>query len=51
MNNNLKENAVRPIALIRKNCLFAGSHDAAQNVAMYRSFYAPCYLNQTNPCH
>ncbi len=30
IDNNLIENAIRPIALGRKNYLFAGSHDAAQ---------------------
>ncbi|MBI2794038.1 MAG: IS66 family transposase [Ignavibacteria bacterium] len=49
IDNNLMENAIRPIALGRKNYLFAGSHDAAQNIAMYRSLYATCSLNQVNP--
>ena len=49
IDNNLMENAIRPIALGRKNCLFAGSHEAAQNIAMYRSFFATCHLNHINP--
>jgi len=31
------------------NWLFAGSHDGAQNIAMYRSLFATCYLNGINP--
>src|SRR5690606_6118217 len=34
IDNNLVENAIRPVALGRKNYLFAGSHDAAQRAAM-----------------
>jgi transposase len=34
IDNNLVENAIRPIALGRKNYLFAGSHEAAQRSAM-----------------
>lgn len=33
IDNNLIENSIRPLALGRKNYLFAGSHDAAQNLA------------------
>lgn len=29
IDNNLIENQIRPVALGRKNCLFAGSHKAA----------------------
>lgn len=49
IDNNLMENAIRPIALGRKNWLFAGSHDAAENIAMYRSFFATCVLNNIDP--
>lgn len=51
IDNNLMENAIRPITLGRKNWHFAGSHVAAQNIAMYRSFFATCHLNQVNPYH
>ena len=37
-NNNI-ENAVRPLALGRKNYLFAGSHQSAQHAAMMYSFF------------
>jgi len=47
-NNNI-ENAVRPLALGRKNYLFAGSHQSAQHAAMMYSFFASCKANQVNP--
>jgi len=47
-NNNI-ENAVRPLTLGRKNYLFAGSHNAAQNIAMMYSFFASCKTNDINP--
>lgn len=49
IDNNLIENAIRPLALGRKNYLFAGSHDAAKNIAMYYSFFATCKKNDINP--
>ena len=49
IDNNLIENTIRPIALGRKNYLFAGSHDAAQNAAMIYSFMATCKLNNVDP--
>ena len=49
IDNNLTENAIRPLALGRKNYLFAGSHDAAVNIAMYRSFFATCRLHEIDP--
>ncbi len=48
IDNNLVENAIRPLALGRKNYLFAGSHSAAVNIAMYRSFFATCRLAGIN---
>ena len=48
IDNNLIENAIRPLALGRKNYLFAGSHDAAVNIAMYRSFFATCRLHDVD---
>ncbi len=47
-NNNI-ENAVRPLALGRKNYLFAGSDQAAQHAAMMYSFFASCKANNINP--
>ena len=49
MDNNLIENKIRPLALGRKNYLFAGSHDAAQRIAMMYSFFATCKANDVNP--
>jgi hypothetical protein len=47
-NNNI-ENAIRPLALGRKNYLFAGSHEAAENIAMYYSFFGTCKKHDINP--
>lgn len=49
LDNNLIENAIRPLALGRKNYLFAGSHHAAQNTAMLYSFLGSCKINHVNP--
>ena len=48
MDNNLIENKIRPLALGRKNYLFAGSHDAAQRIAMMYTFFATCSIHQVN---
>ncbi len=49
IDNNLIENAIRPVALGRKNYLFAGSHKAAQRAAMIYSFFAMCKYHHVNP--
>ncbi len=49
IDNNLVENSIRPLALGRKNYLFAGSHDAAQRIAMMYSFFASCKKQNLNP--
>ncbi len=49
IDNNLIENTIRPVALGRKNYLFAGSHEAAQRAAMIYSFFATCKLNGIEP--
>ena len=49
IDNNLVENAIRPVALGRKNYLFAGSHEAAQRSAMIYSFFAICKKHEVNP--
>jgi hypothetical protein len=48
IDNNLIENAVRPLAIGRKNYLFAGSHDAAEMTAAMYSFMASCKKNNIN---
>ena len=49
LDNNWVENAIRPIALGRKNYLFAGNPQAAQKAAMMYSFFAICKKNEVNP--
>lgn len=49
IDNNLVENSIRPVALGRKNYLFAGSHDAAGWAAMLYSFFATCKANDVEP--
>lgn len=49
IDNNLIENSIRPIALGRKNYLFAGSHEAAQNAAMIYSLLTTCKINNVEP--
>lgn len=49
LDNNLIENKIRPLALGRKNYLFAGSHDAAQRIAMMYSFFGSCKAHGINP--
>jgi transposase len=49
IDNNLAENAIRPIAIGRKNYLFAGSERGAQRAAMFYSFFGTCRKNNINP--
>jgi transposase len=49
IDNNLIENSIRPVALGRKNYLFAGSHDAAQQAAVIYSLLATCKMNGIEP--
>ena len=49
IDNNPVENSIRPIALGRKNYLFAGSHEAAQRTAIVYSLLGTCKLNGINP--
>ena len=49
IDNNLVENAIRVLALGRKNYLFAGSHEAAQRIAMFYSFFGTCEKNGVDP--
>jgi transposase len=48
IDNNLAENAIRPIAIGRKNYLFAGSHQAAEMTAAMYSFMATCKKNEVD---
>ena len=49
IDTNLVENRVRPIAIGRKNYLFAGSHAAAQRAAILYSLLNTCTLHGVNP--
>ena len=40
---------IRPIAIGRKNYLFAGSHAGAQRAAVLYSLLGTCKLNKANP--
>lgn len=49
IDSNLVENAIRPLALGRKNYLFAGSHNAARDIAMFYSFFVTCARHDIDP--
>lgn len=49
VDNNLVENAIRPVALGRKNYLFAGSHAGAKRAAIIYSLLGSCKLQGINP--
>lgn len=49
IDNNLIENSIRPVALGRKNYLFAGSHEGAQRAAIMYSFLETCKINNVEP--
>ena len=49
IDNNPVENSIRPVAVGRKNYLFAGSHAAAQRAAMFYSLLATCTNHKINP--
>ena len=49
IDNNPVENSIRPVAVGRKNYLFAGSHEAAQRSAMLYSLLGTCKLHQVEP--
>jgi hypothetical protein len=49
LSNILIENAIRPVALGRKNFLFAGSHDAAQRAAIIYSLVSIAKMHGYDP--
>ena len=49
IDNNLVENAIRPIAVGRRSYLFAGSHEAARVAAAMYSFTGTCKLQGVDP--
>lgn len=48
LDNNLIENQMRPIALGRKNWMFAGSHEGAMRAAIFYTLINSCRLNKVN---
>ena len=48
IDNNLAENAIRPIALGKKNFLFCGNHDAAEDAAVVYSLMGCCKAADVN---
>lgn len=49
LDNNSVERTIRPIALSRKNALFAGHEAGAHNWAMIASLIETCKLNSIDP--
>jgi len=49
LDNNTVERAIRPIALNRKNALFAGHDAGAENWAVIATLIETCKLNAVNP--
>ena len=49
IDNNLAENSIRPLALGRKNYLFCGNHEAAENAAIMYSLLGCCKASDVNP--
>ena len=49
IDNNGVENAIRPLAIGRKNFLFCGNHDAAENMAIMYSLLGCCKACDVNP--
>jgi transposase len=49
MDSNIVERAIRPIALTRKNALFAGSDGGGEHWAVLASLIATCKLNGVDP--
>jgi transposase len=47
--NNPVESSIRPVAIGRKNYLFAGSHKGAHRLAMIYSLVGTCSMNNINP--
>ena len=49
LDNNLAENEIRPITLGRKNYLFCGNHESAENICVIQSLLATCRNHDINP--
>ncbi len=49
IDNNRIENKIRPVALGRKNWLFAGSQSGAERAAIFYSIFGTCKIHGINP--
>ncbi|MCP4932975.1 MAG: IS66 family transposase [bacterium] len=49
IDSNAVENAIRPIALGRKNSLFAGHDEGGKNWGLFASLIATCKMHDINP--
>ncbi len=49
IDNNRIENMIRPVALGRKNWLFAGSQARAERAAILYSIFGTCKIHRINP--
>jgi transposase len=49
LDNNLIENSLRPLSIGRRNYLFCGNHDAAENAAIMYSLLGCCKASDVNP--
>lgn len=49
LDNNIVERSIRPLALTRKNALFAGSDGGAEHWAVIASLIETCKLNGIDP--
>lgn len=49
LDNNLAENEIRPITLGRKNYMFCGNHESADNMCVIQSLLATCRNHDVNP--
>ncbi|MCP4294618.1 MAG: IS66 family transposase [Proteobacteria bacterium] len=49
IDNNRIENLIRPVALGRKNWLFAGSPEGARRAALFYSLFGSCRIRGINP--
>ena len=49
IHNNASESALRIVALLRKNALFAGHDEGARNLAILLTMCATCHLHGVNP--
>lgn len=49
LENNTIENAIRPVAIGRKNFLFAGSNEGGKRLALFYSLLVSCKKQAINP--